>query len=77
MTKDIIHQQKTTAVAVNTPPYQNVPAAIKLGVDVHAGSFVVVAQEGQTTPKPARRFAPSEFEPWVAAGGGACGLCGL
>ena len=66
MTKYIIHQQKTTAVAVNNPPYQNVPAAIKLGVDVHAGSFVVVAQEGQTTPKPARRFAPSEFEPWVA-----------
>ena len=45
--------------------YQQRPAAIKLGLDIHQARHVVVAQEGQETPKPARRFLPHEFVPWV------------
>jgi transposase len=38
---------------------------IKLGLDIHAASYVVAVQEGHATPKPARRLAPAEFVPWV------------
>ena len=40
-------------------------AVIKLGLDIHARLYVVVAQHGHGTPKPARRFEPGEFAPWV------------
>ncbi|MGC3989415.1 MAG: transposase [Chthoniobacteraceae bacterium] len=49
----------------NEPEFTAQRAAIKLGVDVHAQCYVVVLQEGHATPKPARRFAPVEFLPWV------------
>ena len=45
--------------------YQQRPAAIKLGLDIHQARHVVVAQEGHSTPRPARRFLPHEFVPWV------------
>ena len=38
---------------------------IKLGLDIHQACYVVAAQEDHATPKPARRFAPAEFVPWV------------
>ena len=38
---------------------------IKLGLDIHAASYVVAVQEDHATPKPARRFRPEEFVPWV------------
>ena len=38
---------------------------IKLGLDIHQASYVVAAQEDHATPKPARRFRPAEFVPWV------------
>ena len=40
-------------------------AVIKLGLDIHSRLYVVVAQHGHGTPKPARRFEPQEFAPWV------------
>src|SRR5882724_10212319 len=40
---------------------------IKLGLDIHSRLYVVVAQSGHCTPKPARRFTPEEFAPWVEA----------
>ena len=44
---------------------QTARPAIKLGLDIHQARYVVVAQEGHATPKPARRFLPQEFVPWV------------
>jgi transposase len=38
---------------------------IKLGLDIHQACHVVAAQEDHATPRPARRFAPEEFVPWV------------
>jgi transposase len=40
-------------------------ALIKLGVDVHARQYVVVAQHGHAAPKPPQRFTPEAFVPWV------------
>ena len=37
-------------MAVSGHPYPNSPSVIKLGVDVHQGSYVVVAQEDHATP---------------------------
>ena len=39
---------------------------IKLGVDVHAACYVVVAQHDHALPRAPRRFGPAEFVPWVA-----------
>jgi transposase len=60
-----IHHEVGAALAVSGNPYQGTPAAIKLGVDVHQGSYTVVAQEDHSTPRPAQRFLPAEFVPWV------------
>jgi transposase len=38
---------------------------IKIGLDVHALSYVAVAQYDHLLPKAARRFRPAEFVPWV------------
>ena len=38
---------------------------IKIGLDVHARLYVAVAQYDHLLPKPARRFSPMEFVPWV------------
>ena len=53
------------ASAATGHAYQSPVPAIKLGLDIHQARYVVVAQEGQETPKPARRLAPGEFVPWV------------
>ncbi len=42
------------------------PGAIKLGIDVHQGFYVVVVQEGGTQPKPAQRFGKEGFLCWAA-----------
>ena len=60
-----IHHKVGAAVAVSGNEYQNSPGVIKLGVDVHQGSYVVVAQEDHATPRPPQRFAPAAFVPWV------------
>lgn len=43
------------------------PAAIKLGIDVHASVHVVVAQYDHAAPRPPRRFAPDGVLPWVGS----------
>ena len=65
MDKTIVHYEGVAALAVTGHHSKTTPVAIKLGVDVHQDSYVVVLQEGHATPKPARRLAPSEFAPWV------------
>lgn len=39
---------------------------IKLGIDVHAGNYVVVRQMDNATPQPAQRFAPEQLDTFVA-----------
>jgi hypothetical protein len=38
---------------------------IKLGLDVHADSIVVVRIVGGQTPQPAQRFSPEKFLVWL------------
>lgn len=38
---------------------------IKLGIDVHADSYVVVRQLDGQNPQPPQKFAPTEFLDWV------------
>src|SRR2546430_5416395 len=38
---------------------------IKLGLDVHAGSIVVVRILEHSAPQPAQKFAPGKFKEWV------------
>jgi hypothetical protein len=38
---------------------------IKLGIDVHADSYLVVRQLDQATPQPARKFTPTDLLIWV------------
>ena len=40
--------------------------AIKLGIDVHQGFYVVVMQEAGANPKPAQRFGQEAFLDWAA-----------
>ena len=67
MLKTIVHHEGVAALTVTGTQSRTSPVAIKLGVDVHQSSYVVAVQEGHSTPKPARRFAPAEFVPWVGA----------
>jgi hypothetical protein len=41
-------------------------AVIKLGIDVHQESYVVVVQEGGGNPRPAQRFKKEAFLSWAA-----------
>jgi transposase len=65
MKQTIVHDEGAAALtaAVQNPTIQ--PATIKLGVDVHQARYVVVAQHDHATPKPAQRFRPEEFVPFV------------
>ena len=65
MFKTTTHDERVDALASAEGPYQKTPATIKLGVDVHAMRYVVVAQEDHAMPGPARGFAPEAFVPWV------------
>ena len=65
MKRNIVHHKGVAASAATGHAYQGPVPAIKLGVDIHQARYVVVAQEGHETPKPARRFLPQEFVPWV------------
>ncbi len=67
MQNTIVHNEGATspegAVGKVKLPY----SVIKLGLDMHARVYVVVAQYDQLLPKAPRRFAPPEFVPWVEA----------
>lgn len=41
------------------------PQTIKLGLDVHADSIVVVRILDHSAPQPAQRFTPTKFDQWV------------
>jgi transposase len=65
MKQIVIHPRGVAAPAAAVTQHGLAPVAIKLGVDIHQEWFVIVAQEGHATPKPARRLRPAELEPWV------------
>jgi transposase len=65
MIKTIVHYEGAAALtAAGTKPSVS-PAVIKLGLDIHAKTYVVVAQHDHAALRPPRRFAPPEFVPWV------------
>ena len=65
MKQTIVHHERAAALTAAGHQDKIQPAAIKLGLDIHQERYVVVAQEGHETPKPARRFRLEEFVPWV------------
>jgi transposase len=65
MNKTIVHHEGVCSLERTGKKIRLAPAVIKIGLDVHARLYVAVAQYDQLLPKAARRFAPSEFVPWV------------
>ena len=63
--KDNRSSRRAAALAAAGLQRKQNPAVIKLGVDIHSTVYVVVAQYDHATPRAPRRFAPSEFLPWV------------
>jgi transposase len=65
MINTIVHHEGAAApTAARTKP-SVAPAVIKLGLDIHASVYVVVAQYDHAALRPPRRFRPAEFAPWV------------
>lgn len=65
MKKTIVHPEGAAAPAAAGTKPSHTPAVIKLGLDIHAQVYVVVAQHDHAALRPPRRFAPGEFVPWV------------
>jgi transposase len=65
MQNTIIHHEGAASLEVVVSKIRPGAAVIKIGLDVHARIYVAVAQYDHLLPKAARRFAPSEFVPWV------------
>ena len=57
-------QQPAAATAAATQD-RVPPAVIKLGLDMHAQTYVVVAQHDHAALRLPRRCGPAEFVPWV------------
>ncbi len=66
MQKDIVHHAGAVSTGAAGTDRSPLAPTIKLGLDIHQACYVVAVQEDHATPKPARRFAPAEFVPWVA-----------
>lgn len=62
MNKSIVYNEGAASLEAAEKHNAN---AIKVGLDVHAKSYVGVVQYGHATPKPPLRFVPEEFLPWV------------
>jgi transposase len=65
MKNTIVHHEGAAPLEVAVNKIKLSGSVIKIGLDVHARLYVAVAQYDQLLPKPARRLAPSEFEPWI------------
>ena len=65
MNKTIVHHEGAAAHTAAGTKRNQPSAVIKLGVDVHASVYVVVAQYDHAALRPPRRFGPAEFVPWV------------
>jgi len=65
MKQIIVHRTGAASTGAAGTDRSPSAATIKLGLDIHQACYVVAVQEDHATPKPARRFAPAEFAPWV------------
>jgi transposase len=65
MQNTIVHNEGATSLEGAVTKVKLSGSLIKLGLDIHAKQYVVVAQYDQLLPKAARRFWPGEFVPWV------------
>ena len=65
MKNTIVHNEGAVSLEVAVDKVKLSRSIIKIGLDVHARLYVAVAQYDHLLPKPARRFAPMEFVPWV------------
>jgi len=61
----IVHHEGAAALAAAATRISLPPAVIKLGLDIHTRTYVVVAQHDHAALRPPRRFGPAEFVPWV------------
>ena len=61
MTKPPLNNSKARVEQVTSTK----PQTIKLGLDVHAESIVVVRIVDHSAPQPAQRFRPAKFREWV------------
>jgi transposase len=61
MTNKDIHNSEIRAEQAAS----NQPETIKLGLDVHAQSIMVVRIVEHSAPQPAQRFTPGKFKEWV------------
>jgi transposase len=61
MTKQKINNSKARVEQVTSTK----PQTIKLGLDVHADSIVVVRIVDHSGPQPAQKFRPAQFREWV------------
>ena len=67
MKQSIIHHDGAGSLGTAGTLTSSGAANIKIGLDVHQGFHVGVAQHDHGHPGPPRRFAPAEFVPWVRA----------
>lgn len=65
MQNTIVHNEGATSLEGAVGKVKLSRSIIKLGLDIHAKLYVVVAQHDHLLPKAPRRFSPSEFVPWV------------
>ena len=65
MQNTIVHNEGATSLEGAVGKLKLSGSIIKLGLDVHAQFYVVVAQHDHLLPKAPRRLAPAEFVPWV------------
>ena len=65
MKNTIVHDEGATSLEGAVGKVKLSGSVIKLGLDMHAMAYVVVAQYDHLLPKAARRFSPCEFVPWV------------
>jgi transposase len=65
MQNTIVHNEGATSLEGAVGKVKLSGWVIKLGLDIHAKQYVVVAQYDQLLPKAARRFWPGQFVPWV------------
>jgi transposase len=65
MNKTIVHHERETSLEVADQKGIATVSTIKLGVDVHSRTLVVVAQYDHAVPKAPQRFEPAAFVPWV------------
>jgi transposase len=65
MNKTIVHHERATSLEDARTEVKAQSGVIKLGLDIHARVYVVVAQYDHALPKPPQRFTPTSFGPWV------------